>query len=92
MWNYLDYKSRGNQRSAKVLLVSGRVIGQPLNLLYPIEVSSSKDNLSDKNISNSSSSSVNSKTDTVSVQDPIHSRPVRRAAETARQKFKSWLS
>jgi len=84
--------SDGNQRSAKVLLASGRVIGRPLNLLYPIEVSSSKDHLSDKNNSNSSSSSVNSKTDTVTVQDPIPSRPVRRAAETARQKFKSWLS
>ena len=92
MWNNLDYKSDGNQRLAQVLLASGRVIGRPLNLLYPIEVSSSKDHLSDKNNSNSSSSSVNSKTDTVTVQDPIPSRPVRRAAETARQKFKSWLS
>lgn len=67
----------GNIRSAKIEMPSGKVLGRPLNLLFPIETSTS--------VSDTYSQSVKSNTSN-------ESRPVSRiscsAAESAKAKMR----
>ena len=78
----LPSSTDGHLRSARVQLASGRVIRRALNMLYPLEVTSQNDHYYNDN------NSIND----IPVQpsSPV-SRPVRRAAESAKLKFKNQL-
>ena len=69
-------------RSAKVSLSSGRIIGRPLNLLFPIEVSSENDE-------NSGSCDTRQG---VSSNEEVAIRPTRVAAQHAKLKIKQCLN
>lgn len=70
-------------RSAKVSLSSGRVIGRPLKLLFPIEVSENSYKRPDEN--------GQLQTFSPKLEESIH-RPMRTAAKHARMKIKQSLS
>ena len=71
----------GHIRSGKVALSSGRVMRRPINLLYPLELSSCNDSED-----NSSNPSIQ-----VGRASRQHTRPCRKAAEKAKENIKKCL-
>ena len=69
-------------RSAKLSLPSGRIIGRPLNLLYPVEVSGESAEKFENSVQRPS---------TVPIETGIRQRPQRVAAKTANLKIKKIL-
>ena len=69
----------GQVRSAKVKLHSGRIIGRPLKLLFPVEVSArdSEHNDIERNIP--------------TTETKQSRRPIRKAAEQARKNMKEFV-
>ena len=65
----------GNVRSAEILLSSGRTVRRPLNLLYPVEVTTGEDSISVGN-------------ETSKTKQEAIKRPVREAATIAKGKIK----
>lgn len=69
----------GEIRSAKIQLPSGQVIGRPLNLLYPLEISEKGDTNDPKNISSATK------------MTPLDVRPKRRTVAETMQRVKQRL-
>ena len=90
-------KSRDGQcRSARVLLASNKVIGRPLNLLYPIECQATEMN---RDSQNQNKQQIADKQNVAEVQidrmdsgDGDSRRPKRLAESTARDRIREQLS
>ena len=89
-------KSRDGQcRSARVLLASNKVIGRPLNLLYPIECQATEMNRDSQNQSKQQTADKQNvakvQIDRVDSGDRDSGRPKRLAASTARDRIREQL-